>query len=86
MPRVASTSTMPMVMVMMVMPTTMLMVMPMRMSTTILQFIFQKVTHDSTSNRTQQAMVLLMSKIISCGSTGQRTSDSTFTLGVGVVV
>jgi hypothetical protein len=75
---------MPMVMVL-VMPTTMLMVMPMRMSTTILQFIFKEVTHDSTSNRTQQAMVLLMSKIVSRGSAGQRTSDSTFTLGVGVV-
>ena len=86
MPRVAPTPTMPMVMVMMVVPTPMLMVMPMRMFTTILQFIFQKVAHNSTTNRTQQAVVLLMSKIISRGSAGKGASDATFTLGIAVLI
>jgi hypothetical protein len=78
---------MPMVMVMVVMvPTPMLMVMPMRMLTTIFQFIFQKVAHNSTTNRTQQAVVLLMSKIISRGSAGKGASDATFTLGIAVLI
>lgn len=77
---------MPMVMMMVVVPTPMLMVMPMRMFTTILQFIFQEVAHNSTTNRTQQAVVLLMSKIISRGSAGKGASDATFTLGIAVLI
>jgi hypothetical protein len=57
------------------------------MSTTlILQFIFKEITHDSTANRTQKTVILLMSEIISRGPAGKGAPDSTFTPSVDVFV
>lgn len=54
--------------------------------TLILQFIFNKITHDSTANRTQKTVILLVAEIVSRGPAGEGASDSPFTLGVTVLI
>lgn len=74
-------------MVMMTMAVAMAMVMPMpmrRMSAMIIHLMLQHVPNNGTTKRTQKAMILLVSEVISRGTAGKRTSNTTFGLGIGI--
>lgn len=65
------------------------MAMPMvagRMPAMVFHFVVQHISKNGATDRAQEAMVLLMSKVIPCCTAGERTSQSALTLWVGIFI